>query len=366
MPFPLPTPAELTRRMEARLEAAIRAARPDASPAAVARAVRSPRGMLAILARVTAMELYEAHVHLRWWGDQYFPDTAESEQLARHASIWGIIRRPATFALGRATVAGAPGTIVPAGLQLQGAGALYEVQSAVTVGGTGAAVLDVQATVAGPDGNAASGMPLSPITLVPGLDPQQAVVDGEGITGGTAIETDGSLRTRLLAEIRAPAHGGARFDYPRWVQNQYAAAQVRCEPNWVGLGTVGVIVAMGTAAAPRVPTSAELAAMAATLEDLRPVTAEVVLVPVVLLPVAHTIVVDPYEVAVTQAVEAAVRTFFAREAVIGEPLYRSRLSEAISAAAGEYRHELTTPAANVLPTPTQLPVPGTVTLHAPS
>ena len=365
MPFPLPSPTDILSRMEARAERAVLAAKPDASPAAVARMVRSPRGMFAILLRTCAMELYQAHLHLRWWGDQYFPDTAERAQLERHASVWGIQRRPATRAIGKASVVGATGTPVPAGAVLQGAGdSRYEVISAVTLAG-GTATLDVRALDAGEAANAAAGLRLSFVTLVTGLDPQEAVVDAEGLAGGAEIENDASLLARLLVEIRAPAHGGASFDYRMWIQNAFPAVQVRCLPNWVGAGTVGVVVAMGTAAAPRVPITAELEAMAAHLKLLRPVTAELVMVPVALLAQPLTLVVDPYEATVRNAVAAAAAAFFAREALIGEKLYRSRLSEAISAASGEYRHEVTVPVANIAPSLTQLPTLGPITWVAP-
>ncbi|MFG1466785.1 baseplate J/gp47 family protein [Xanthobacter sp. DSM 24535] len=367
MPFPLPSPAELIRRLEGRAEAAILRARPAAEPAAVARAVRSPRGMAAILLRVFAMELYEAHLHLRWWGDQYFPDTAEREKLERHASIWGVTRRPATPAIGLAVVTGTAGTLIPSGLRLQGAGsAVYEVLNPATVSDAGTATLSLRAIAAGIAGNAAAGLRLTPLALVTGLDPQEAVVDAEGLAGGAEIESDASLLQRLLAEIQEPAHGGARFDYPRWIQNKFPAVQVACIPNWVGAGTVGVVAAMGSAALPRPPTSTEIAAMAAELEIQRPVTAEVHVLAAALLPTPLTLMIDPYEARVRTAVEAARASFFAREATIGGRIYRSRLSEAISAAVGEYRHEIMSPTSDIIPARTELPVPGAISWVVPS
>ncbi|WP_332117233.1 baseplate J/gp47 family protein [Azorhizobium caulinodans] len=365
MPFPLPTPDEIQQRQEARMEQALRAFRPDVDPAAIARAVRSEKGLVSAILRVQTMELYQLHLHLRWWGDQYFPDTAEDAQLERHADIWGVRRRPATRAIGRATVRVATSTVVPAGAVLLGSGStFFEVVSAVTVPGAGTATVDVRAQAAGADGNTAAGTRLSLITPVSGLSQPEAVVDAEGLAGGAPIETNAALLSRLLAEIREPAHGGARFDYPRWVQNDFAASQVQCIANWVGPGSVGVIVAMGTAAAPRVPTSTELDAIAARLEELRPVTAEVIVRPAELLACPLTIRLAPYEATVRVAAAAAISAFFAREARIGERLYRSRLSEAISAASGEYRHELVVPGADITPALVQLPVPGAISWQA--
>lgn len=361
MAFPLPTPRELASSLEGLMESRLRTARPSVDPAAIARAVRSPRGVIAALCRSFVMLLYGVHLHLRWWGDQYFPDTAEEEALLRHASIWGLTRREATKAVGRATVAGAFGAVVPAGRLLQGSGVTYEVDAAVAVGGDGTAVLALTASDAGAIGNADSGTQLSFLDEVDGLDPQSATVDGEGIAGGEDIEDVEALRARLVARIQQPPHGGADFDYATWVKEAFAVSHVKVLPNWGGYGSVGVCVAMGTAASPLAPTLAELDAIAAYLDPLRPVTAEVIMVAAVILTCDLTISVDPDTLTVRAAVETAWRSLFAREAEIGKKLPLSRMSERISAAAGEYAHKIVSPAASIDPTATQLPVPGTIT-----
>lgn len=364
MPFPISSPEALTRRLESLIETEVRKVRPDVSPAALARAVRSPRGFFAIIIRAFVMGLFEVHLHLRWWGQQYFPDTAEAEYLVRHADIWGINRRPATFAIGKVDVLGAPGALVPAGAVLQGSGVTYEVTAPEVLGDNGGATLSVRATASGTIGNAAAGLPLSFAAPVDGLTSQTATTDEAGITGGAPIETDPSLLGRLLERIREPAHGGAAFDYPRWVQGQFAASHVATLPNWVGRGSVGVVVAMGTKANPRAPTEAELEAIAAYLDEVRPVTAERVVLPAVIVPRNMTLVLDPNTVAVQEAVKTAWRTFFAAEAAIGGRLKFSRLSEAISSAAGEYAHRLISPTADIVSAATELSVPGVVVWEA--
>lgn len=358
MPFPLPTPQELARRQEARLEAAIQAARPDASPQAIARAVRSPRGVLAAIARVQAEALYGLHLHLRWWGDQYFPDTAEAEFLDRHGDIWGIHRRAATRAVGMAQFLGEEGTTISAGFKLRSpTGVILATTEAGTVPLSGSMVLPVKAAGAGPEGNLDPETGLAMVSPIGGIE--AIALDAEGMAGGAAAETDAGLLARLLERIQEPPHGGAAFDYPVWVQNLFPAARVRTLPGWLGPGTVGVAIAMGTRLEPRAPLSAELAEIAAHLETERPVTvADLAVLPVEIVPVDLTILVQPDELRVRGAVEAAVKTFFAREARIGEPLWQSRLSEAISAASGEYRHDLVAPAGNLEFDPRQLPVPG--------
>lgn len=377
MPFPLPSPEDLTRQQEAFMELSLRrfaeAKDLTVSPEAVSRAVRSPHGMISAIVRSQAQLLYGAHLHLRWWGDQYFPDTAEIENLLRHSGFWGINQRPATKAIGRVTFTGTPGTAIPVDLELRSPiGALYLTTQAAAIPAGGAVIVDVRAVEAGAAGNAAAGAKLALVSPLVGLVEQTAIVDADGVAGGAAEETLDDLLGRLLKRIQEPPHGGADFDYPVWVQNAFAASHVRTLPNWVGLGSVGVCVAMGTKAAPRVPTPAEqeaildhLGRMNTDTPGVRPVTADVVVVPAVLLDVPMTIRLTPDEIAVRQAVTAAAKAFFAREATIGGKLPRSRLSEAISSARGEYAHDLIAPAANVAPTDTQLPVPGAITWAAP-
>lgn len=375
MPFPLPTPEELTRRQEAEFEAALRryadAKGLTVSPEAIARAVRSPHGLISAFARVNAQALYEAHLHLRWWGDQYMPDTAEIENLERHCDIWGIVRRPATKAIGKVTFEGANGTVIPLGLELIApSGALFETTETGPIA-AGVKLVTVRALEAGSGGNVAAAERLTLVSPLGGLSRQDALVDADGLAGGAAIETDTSLLERLLERIQDPPHGGAAFDYPVWVKNAFAAAHVKTLPNWVGRGTVGVAVAMGTKAAPRAPTPAEITAIGDYLGTLnsqtgvRPVTAEVLVLAAAITPIALTIAIDPDEVRVRTAITEAHAAFYVRDAAIGGVIFRSRLSEALSSAAGEYRHELIAPAANVVSTALQLPTPGAITWAAP-
>jgi uncharacterized phage protein gp47/JayE len=366
MTFPLPTPEELTRQQEAALESEIQRVRPDVPADAIARAVRSPRGMLAMIARTQADLLFGAHLHLRWVADQLLPDTADPEFLVRHAAVWGVTRRPATRALGFGTVSGLPGTVVPANLQARlPSGALAETwPGGEVIGGGGTALVGLRAVAAGRDGNAAGDLALTLATPLAGLDPQRVTLDASGMAGGADAETNEALLGRLLAVIREPGHGGAGFDYPVWIGNAFAVAKVKTIPAVTGPGSVGVVVAMGSAAEPRVPTPAELAAMQAHLGEInsttgvKPVTAEVAVIPAALAAHNLTVAISPDTVPVRAAVEAAWRAFYAREAEIGGRIALSRLSEALSSAAGEYRHAITFPAADVVAGATQLPVPG--------
>jgi len=364
MPFPIPTPEELTRRQEAYMEAALIAYveknNLNVSPQAISRAVRSPVGVLSAIIRNNALTLYENHLHLRWWGDQYFPDTAENEYLERHASIWGIFRRPATKAVGYAVFSGTTGTVIPAEFEMTTpSGEIVMTQEAETIDDTATVMIAVMAQNAGIEANTAPDSILKSVSVLSGLE--HIVLDKEGLNGGTLVETDTSLRERVIEKIRQPAHGGASFDYPVWIQNSFPAAKVAVVSSWTGLGSVGVIVAMGSKTIPRIPTEAELQAMQTYINTVKPVTAEVYVRPVILTEQPLEIELSPDTSTVRRSVSSAVSTFFARESEIGGILYYSRLSEAISSATGEYSHRLIKPAQNMTLPRQELAVPGDIT-----
>lgn len=362
MPFPLPSPAEILEPAQAEMEAALIALKPEADPAAIARAVRSEKGLIAAHLRTDAMGLFMTHLHLRWWGDQYMPDTAELEHLRRHASIWGVYQREATKAVGYALFTGVAGTVIPTGLQLRTpGGALVESSATGEIDGTGSATVALVASEGGTAANTPGGASLPVVTSLAGLDPQVATLDVGGLAGGADEETPESLLARLLAEIREPGHGGAAFDYPKWVFNSFAASKVAVVPGWVGPGSLAVVVAMGTVVTPAEPTEAEIDAISAMVDAQRPVTAEVYVLSYIPKDQPFTIKLTPDTLANRAAVTTALDDFFARESEIGGTLPYSRISEAISSANGEYSHELTVPAGDVACAPRELAIRGAVT-----
>lgn len=372
MPYPQPSLEELTRSQESRLEAALQAHAAeqglDVTSDAIARAVRSPRGLFSAIVRNNAQLLWGAHMHLSWVGRQVLPQTADEEALLSHADTWGIYRRAPTRAIGRVTLAGAPTLAIPAGLELRApTGAILATTQAGALDGEGAGVFEVRALAPGPGGNVAGGVALPLVSPLAGLDPQSATVDVDGVAGGADIETPAALLDRLLARIRRPPHGGAAFDYPTWVLNAFAASHVAVRPLFYGPGTVGVVVAMGSRTAPRPPTPTEIEAIARHLGQIngphgeRPVTADVTVLGASLVELPLTLEVEPDTPGVRAAIAAAHAAFLAREAAIGEPVYFSRLSEAISSAVGEYRHVLMAPTRDVAYGPLQLPTPGPIT-----
>lgn len=378
MPFSIQTPRELLDQAHADMEAAIlrvvAAKGDDVSADAVARSVRSPHGMLNAICTVYATGLWGAHQHHRWNGDQLIADTAEFENLRLHAASYDIFPRPATRAIGRVLFEGAPSTAIPQGLRLRAvSGMVYETTESAEIEASGEVLADAQAIEPGTPGNLGAGSVLTLVSPLAGLDPQSATVDEDGLAGGEDAENPQSLLDRYITRKRQAPMGGAAYDYPRWVLEEFPASHVKTVPLQGECRdiAVGVVVAMGAREDPRVPTAAEIEAISRHLgrinapQGVRPVTADVRVLPVTIQPLSFRLEVDPDTPGVRNAVVDAIASFMAREAEIGERLSYSRLSEAISGAPGERRHFLMEPARDVQPNQTTLLVPGPIQWVAP-
>lgn len=297
-----------------------------------------------VQARVQAAALHSLYGFIDYLARQVLPDTADTDWLERHASLWGVVRKAATAAAGTVTVSATTGVTIPAGTVLQRPGlGDYTVATDATAAG-GVATVTVTAATPGQAYNLPAGARLTLVSPVAGAQSTAIVVD---VSGGADIEADDALRDRLLARIQAPPHGGNAADYEAWALQVPGVTRAWVYRHHMGPGTVGLaFVCDGRADI--VPTGAEVAAMAAHIDTLRPVTATVVVFAPVAAPLALTIRLNPDSAATRAAVSAELRDFLAREAVPGGTLYLSRLREAISQAAGEYRHELVAPAADVV------------------
>ena len=380
MPWPVPSARIIAERLAGAAETAIVAARPLTDPLALSRAVRSARGMYAILFRSIAMEVRTIHDHVAWWGRQYFPDTAEDEFVARHGSIWGVDPRPATTAVGSVLIEGVTGTALPMLLELAtGDGVILRTTAATEIGAGGTVTVGVAAALPGPGGNVEAGARLATVEPLPAVS--RVTVAEPGLAGGAADETPASHAARIVERIRQAPHGGAGFDYPTWLASEFDVRAVRVVADWIGRGSVGVVVAMnGDDGSARVPTTPELAAMLALLGEpgsqsgLRPVTAHVVMLAAELQEIDLTVRLRPDTVKTRAAVTEAFSRFVAaigdaddeeNDGPIGAVIEPSRISEAISAASGEYAHDLILPAARFTLATKGYPVVGSITFEDP-
>jgi len=347
MPFERPTLQEIIDRETADITTRLEGADPQPK-----------RGNLAVLPRAHAGAVHGLYGYLDFMARQIMPDTAEAEYLERWAGIWGLARKQAAQASGDLVLGGAAGTVIPAGwLVLRS----DDAQFASTAEAVLPAPVPVAALNPGAAGNTAAGALFSLASPIAGADATATVAAG-GIGGGADAETDPALLARLLARVQAPPHGGKESDYVAWALEVPGVTRAWAYANRLGAGTVGVAFLVEGSPTGPIPNQDELDAVAAHIEPLRPVTAAVTVFALNPLPVDFEIHLAPDNATVRAAVAAELADLLKREALPGEStLLLSHVREAISTAAGEYDHTLTSPAADVEAGAGDYPVMGEIT-----
>ena len=350
MPFVKPTLTELVSRAKADINARL----PGANAAL-------RHTVLNVLAYCQAAMAYGAYCYLDYISKQVLPDTADSEYLERHASLWGLSRKAAIPAEGVAVFTGADGTRVERGLQVKRQdGVLYAVTAEGTVK-SGQVKCPVVSLTAGVTGDLDAGESLTLVEAVVGLE-TTVKVDTGGIVGGAETETDDELRRRLLERLREPPRGGTKADYVAWAKETPDVDVTRawCYPTELGIGTVTVRFACDNADV--IPTTQDVKKVQAYIDSVRPVTAHVTVVAPTKKVVNFTIK-DLYpDTAENRAqIKAALHEVFVREAVPGVRVYLSHIRAAISGVTGETDHTLIAPTADIVSAKGELLVMGDVT-----
>ncbi len=302
------------------------------------------RSVLRVLARVAAGLAHSSHGHLEYISRQILPDTSSVEFLDRHASLRGVTRKPASFSTGVVTFTGTNGSVIPTGSRISRSdGRVFEtVEEGLVV--ADAAVVRVSATVPGSLGDTNSGSEMQLVSPIEGID--TTVVAGL-LSGGAEQETDEELRRRVLAVWSQRPAVGTEQDYERWALEVPGITRAFARGRFPTLGHVTVyVVADGSTDGPA-PTQDQLDAVQASLEAQRPIVASVTARAPDLVPVPFSIEMEPGAFETRVDVEAGIKELMRDEVRPGEVLRLSRVSEVISAAAGELHHRIITPAGDV-------------------
>lgn len=336
MPFARPSPQEIRDRIGGDVVRLL------GSAGAIVR-----RSLEYVLVRIVAVASHELHGHLAWTARQILVDQADDEELDRHAGIWGIERFPASRAHGRVVFTGAPGVQVAGLTELRrGDDRRFFVDVTGVIDADGTLVRTVTAAEDGSAGNTPVGTALSLVAPIAGVQSAVRVVEegGTGIRDGAEAETDASLRRRVITRIQKPPHGGAAHDYPGWVGEVVGDTRAWVWPGQLGRGTVLVSFIMPDGS---IPSDNIVEDVQAHIDRERPVTAAVTVIAPIVEPLDFTIRLTPDTANVRTAVVAELADMIASEAIPGGTLSFSRVSAAISNAAGEHSHVLIAPTADV-------------------
>ncbi|MFC0683102.1 baseplate J/gp47 family protein [Novosphingobium clariflavum] len=196
---------------------------------------------LTILGDVEAGLVDGCYGYLDWITKQSVPFTSEDEFLEGWSALKGVTRKPAVAATGKVTLNGTGGT-VPAGTALtRSDGASFTVDADIALIG-GVAVVPVTAAATGSSSNTILGTTLSLASAISGVNSLGTV--SVAIAGGTDVERDDDLRSRMITEYSRPASGGSANDYVNWALGIPGVTRAWCERTVFGAGTVGVLFMM--------------------------------------------------------------------------------------------------------------------------
>jgi len=345
MPFTVPSIQTLIDRVRSD----IRSRLPGADPT-------TRRSFLGVISRTHSGAMHGLYAYQKWLSEQFMPDTAETENLERWCSIYGIARLPAARSVGSVDFTGNSSILIPVGTLIQSSdGTEYKTDVNITTAG-GAATVAAVAVDGGEAGDLDPGANLTLVNPISGIN--SAAVTSTGFSDGADRETDDALRARLLDRIRQPPHGGAFFDYVKWAKEVSGVDKAWVNEHEFGIGTVAVRFVTENNG---IPSAGLVQLVSDYIDERRQVTAFVTVLAPVSAPIDMTIKIDPNNTTVQAAITAELNDLLTREAEPGGTILLSRIQEAISIAAGESDHTLVTPTANVTHTSSQLPTLGTIT-----
>lgn len=205
---------------------------------------------LKITGDVQAGLSYGHYGYLDWIAQQSTPFTATDEYLDAWAALVSVYRKPATAAKSPAAKATGTGGTVPAGAIVNRKdGIQYTLDKDLTIGADGTGLTSVTAvllsplddpTAGGALGNAPAGTILTLDNSYSGVDSQITLIDPA--TGGTNVEGDEPLRTRMLLEYQALPQGGSEKDYENWALAVSGVTRAWCVRRLMGAGTVGIYI----------------------------------------------------------------------------------------------------------------------------
>ena len=153
-------------------------------------------------------------------------------------------------------VEGTAGTVVPAlTLWRSGASIDYQTLAEFVMPATETGNINVEAVLAAAAGNAPVGVILSLVSPIAGLVSQSNV--STALAGGADIESDASVRARLLSRIQNPPRGGTSEDYEFWSESAHPdVTRAWARPQAGGLGTVTVYFMTDDATGDGIPNAA--------------------------------------------------------------------------------------------------------------
>lgn len=318
------------------------------------------RSFIYVITRVQAGSIHELYGQLEFISRQVFADQAEAEYLDRKGSLYDISRLAATYSTGLVVFTGTNGVTIPANTIVQRAdGITYETQTDGTIS-AGTVSIVVLSQVAGVNSNCNSGVVLSLISPIIGVN-TNSTVHSSGLNLGNDIENDENYRQRILARTRTVPQGGAAADYIVWAKQVAGVTRAWVFPLELGAGTVTVRFTRDNDIS-LIPDAGEVTQVQTYIDVRRPVTATVTVVAPIADTLNLTIHIVPDTVANRAAVQNELIDLLAKEDLKpGDTLFRSQILTAVGIAGTITDFAVTVPAADVTHITGHLSVLGVIT-----
>lgn len=351
MSWPIPSPSTLAQR----IAAAMLTQQFTASDGSIVRLdPNAPQTLEQVLSTVWALALSEVYGHIRDSLLEMMVTTAtENGLLPEHAEMWSTPRRPAAAAIGNVLVTASDSVTLPINTAFVSDGAVqWLVTKSTTLAPDSATAVPVRASVTGVAGNLSGGVALTLVSPVSSV--KSAVTDHEGIAGGAEVEAVEAWRARIITAIRAPIGGGTASDYARWAQDA-GAAYVNVIPGWMGLGTVGVIIAMPGAV---IPSPAQVQQIQSEIDLKRPIRGNASVAAATVAPQSLIIALNPDTTQARQQITAELKAYFPSKS-IGGKIHAAEIAAVISTINGT-ANDLVEPRADIQLASTEIAVLGAI------
>lgn len=180
---------------------------------------------------------------------------------------------------------------------------------------------------------------------------------------GVARKTDEPLadfRARVLDAIRTPSLGGAQGDWSRWALEVDGVKKAWEIPNWIGPGSVGVLISAADSDSAVAASDALVAACQAHLDEVGPCFVSAIVRAPTLRHIDLRLQLEPNTPEVQDAVRDALHALIAANGRPGSSLLLSQLRGAIATARGVVDHRVHLPFSDLSIGRAQIPVLGTV------
>lgn len=221
-----------------------------------------------------SMEFESVYVELEKLLSTMFLEDMIKEDLEKRCSEYGIYRKNGTYSEGIASFSGLENTVIPINTLITTTTLNFVTIEEKTIAiGTTTVDVNVKAVDVGSKYNVEAN---TINTLSVGINGIISVTNKEATVGGTDVETDEELLSRLFLRLRTPATSGNKEHYKLWTMEIDGVGGAKIFPLWNGNGTVQIVPITTDK---RCPNQTIINKIVAKIEEKRPIGATVTVSP---------------------------------------------------------------------------------------